>query len=105
MTSEELHERLKTGRNEPCPCGSGKKYKKCHRAEDESAAHADARKREEAAQAAAAASAENEEDDGAEAGTSSGKRSPAGGLDKKGRTKPGGTSNAPAKNLPRRRAV
>jgi len=21
---------LKTGRNEPCPCGSGKKYKQCH---------------------------------------------------------------------------
>ena len=21
---------LKVGRNEPCPCGSGKKYKKCH---------------------------------------------------------------------------
>ena len=21
---------MKTGRNEPCPCGSGKKYKKCH---------------------------------------------------------------------------
>jgi uncharacterized protein YecA (UPF0149 family) len=20
----------KTGRNEPCPCGSGKKFKKCH---------------------------------------------------------------------------
>jgi uncharacterized protein YecA (UPF0149 family) len=20
----------KTGRNEPCPCGSGKKYKRCH---------------------------------------------------------------------------
>ncbi|MEW2912154.1 SEC-C metal-binding domain-containing protein [Leisingera sp. JC11] len=20
----------KTGRNKPCPCGSGKKYKKCH---------------------------------------------------------------------------
>jgi preprotein translocase subunit SecA len=20
----------KTGRNEPCPCGSGKKYKQCH---------------------------------------------------------------------------
>jgi len=20
---------VKTGRNEPCPCGSGKKYKKC----------------------------------------------------------------------------
>jgi hypothetical protein len=23
----------KVGRNEPCPCGSGKKYKKCHGAE------------------------------------------------------------------------
>jgi uncharacterized protein len=21
------------GRNDPCPCGSGKKYKKCHGAE------------------------------------------------------------------------
>jgi preprotein translocase subunit SecA len=20
----------KTGRNDPCPCGSGKKFKKCH---------------------------------------------------------------------------
>lgn len=25
----------KVGRNEPCPCGSGKKYKKCHLAADE----------------------------------------------------------------------
>ena len=24
-----------TGRNDPCWCGSGKKYKKCHLAEDE----------------------------------------------------------------------
>jgi tetratricopeptide (TPR) repeat protein len=24
-----------TGRNDPCPCGSGRKYKKCHLAEDE----------------------------------------------------------------------
>ena len=23
------HEGPKIGRNEPCPCGSGKKYKKC----------------------------------------------------------------------------
>jgi len=23
------HEGSKTGRNDPCPCGSGKKYKKC----------------------------------------------------------------------------
>jgi hypothetical protein len=25
------------GRNDPCPCGSGKKYKRCHRPEDERA--------------------------------------------------------------------
>jgi uncharacterized protein YecA (UPF0149 family) len=24
------NETRKIGRNEPCPCGSGKKYKKCH---------------------------------------------------------------------------
>jgi preprotein translocase subunit SecA len=28
----------KVGRNDPCPCGSGKKYKKCHGREDEQAA-------------------------------------------------------------------
>jgi len=26
----EARERLKSGRNDPCPCGSGKKFKKCH---------------------------------------------------------------------------
>lgn len=25
-----IREMLKVGRNAPCPCGSGKKYKKCH---------------------------------------------------------------------------
>lgn len=25
-----VRETRKVGRNEPCPCGSGKKYKKCH---------------------------------------------------------------------------
>jgi len=24
-----LAKRMKVGRNEPCPCGNGKKYKKC----------------------------------------------------------------------------
>ena len=28
-----VREGLKVGRNDPCPCGSGKKYKKCHGAE------------------------------------------------------------------------
>jgi tetratricopeptide (TPR) repeat protein len=36
---EAAHARLaSTGRNDPCFCGSGKKYKKCHLAEDEAAA-------------------------------------------------------------------
>lgn len=26
---------MKADRNDPCPCGSGKKYKKCHMAQDE----------------------------------------------------------------------
>jgi tetratricopeptide (TPR) repeat protein len=30
----------KIGRNDPCPCGSGKKYKHCCRAKDEAAEHA-----------------------------------------------------------------
>jgi preprotein translocase subunit SecA len=25
-----VREERKVGRNEPCPCGSGKKYKHCH---------------------------------------------------------------------------
>lgn len=25
----------KVGRNEPCPCGSGKKYKNCHQQEEQ----------------------------------------------------------------------
>jgi uncharacterized protein YecA (UPF0149 family) len=30
----------KVGRNDPCPCGSGKKYKKCCLARDEAAGRA-----------------------------------------------------------------
>ena len=26
---------LKVGRNDPCPCGSGKKFKKCHYGKEE----------------------------------------------------------------------
>jgi preprotein translocase subunit SecA len=33
-------ERPKVGRNDPCPCGSGKKYKKCH-GKDEAEASAE----------------------------------------------------------------
>ena len=38
MSEAEFLQRLKeTGRNDTCPCGSGKKYKKCHLREDEDA--------------------------------------------------------------------
>ena len=29
-TDQQVIKGPKTGRNDPCPCGSGKKYKKCH---------------------------------------------------------------------------
>ena len=47
------------GRNDPCHCGSGKKYKACHLAQDETAAR-EARAKELAKQAEAAPPAEAE---------------------------------------------
>jgi len=46
------------GRNDPCPCGSGKKYKQCHLAADE------AKAREERAKAAESAPAPEAEASG-----------------------------------------
>jgi tetratricopeptide (TPR) repeat protein len=46
----------KTGRNDPCPCGSGQKYKRCCLPQDEAAEHA-------AALAAAATSSMMDADD------------------------------------------
>ncbi len=43
------------GRNDPCHCGSGKKYKNCHLAKDEEAARKARAKAAEAAPAPAAA--------------------------------------------------
>jgi hypothetical protein len=45
------------GRNDPCHCGSGRKYKQCHLAADE-AAQRDARAKADAARTAADAPAE-----------------------------------------------
>lgn len=39
-------ERLRVGRNEPCPCGSGRKYKKCCLAGDEAMVRSEAARRE-----------------------------------------------------------
>ena len=33
--SEPIHRAPKLGRNVPCPCGSGKKYKRCHGAAED----------------------------------------------------------------------
>ena len=30
LKAQPIRTEQKVGRNEPCPCGSGKKYKKCH---------------------------------------------------------------------------
>jgi len=30
LATEAQRSGAKVGRNDPCPCGSGKKYKKCH---------------------------------------------------------------------------
>lgn len=40
MPKMNFHDRLKNiGRNDPCPCDSGKKYKKCHLPKDQDAEH------------------------------------------------------------------
>ena len=50
MADADYEQRLKqTHRNDPCPCGSGKKYKKCHLNEDQAAQHAALKKAEEEA--------------------------------------------------------
>jgi septal ring factor EnvC (AmiA/AmiB activator) len=46
------------GRNDPCHCGSGKKYKKCHMAQDDAAEHKVLEENWTKAEAAAKAEAE-----------------------------------------------
>ncbi len=63
MDETKFIERLKTtGRNDVCPCGSGKKYKKCHLAADEAARSEENKQLAEQAEAAAV---EEKDDDGA----------------------------------------
>ena len=58
MAETKYEQRLNsTGRNDTCPCGSGKKYKKCHLQEDEGKRSKDMAK---AAEEAAARAAEEE---------------------------------------------
>ncbi len=102
MNAQEYNERLKTtGRNDPCPCGSGKKYKKCHLAEDESAKHSELSKAAEEREAALAAAEENPEDESADDASKSKKQ-------KRGVHQGGGKSRTGKdthSNIPRRGAV
>ena len=111
--SAEIHEtRLKaTNRNDVCPCGSGKKYKKCHLREDEDAQRAE-QARLAAIAAAEQAAAEAKAKDDAEAAPGDKKKEAVAakaGRTKGGHDEPGGgkerSKNARPKNLPRRRAV
>jgi len=102
MNAQEYNERLKTtGRNDSCPCGSGKKYKKCHLAEDESAKHSELSKAAEEREEALAAAEENPEDESADAASKSKKQ-------KRGVHQGGGKSRTGKdthSNIPRRGAV
>lgn len=63
MAENDWQARLKTGRNDLCPCGSGKKYKKCHLEADEKAqSQALAKTNDEAAKKAKAEAEEHDHD-------------------------------------------
>ena len=111
MNASEYNERLKTtGRNDPCPCGSGRKYKKCHLGEDEGARHADlvkaAEDREAALSSEGAQGAENADDSGDAEGRAEGKSSQSKGRRER-HQQPGRASSGRGRpaNIPRRGAV
>jgi hypothetical protein len=100
MDESKYLERLSsTGRNEPCPCGSGKKYKKCHMAADEAKRHGDSVKLEEEMAAAADLPDDEKADDAAQ------KKKPV--MAKKQGMGPGyrGSKGKSSPTLPRRSAV
>jgi hypothetical protein len=83
---------MKIGRNDPCHCGSGQKYKKCHLPKDDAA-----RSAELAAAAAAAAEAQAKADADAAAETEDEHGAPLGGADRPPpRPKDGGASRPKA---------
>ena len=70
MTEPEFLQRFRaTGRNDDCPCGSGKKYKKCHLREDEEAEHKYMAEQEEARAAEASEAADNGAESESESGS------------------------------------
>ena len=107
MSDSDYEARLKTtGRNDRCPCGSGKKYKKCHLAEDESTRTATLKALEEEALSKARAARDAEGGEGS-ADTKGADKSTRSTKRPKKRSGPQGRapSDAKPKNLPRRGAV
>lgn len=105
MSFDESQLRLKSAnRNDTCPCGSGRKYKKCHLPEDETVVHAELKLREEAAKTALAEEAAKAEE--TEAGGEPVAKVPAKVRDRQAAARPakGRAQGRPA-NLPRRGAV
>jgi hypothetical protein len=111
MSDMDYEARLKaTGRNDRCPCGSGKKYKKCHLAEDEGKRSAAFKSAEEEAKVAAVAKAEAEgeaegEGDGKVAAKSTDKNKPRTKRDRGKSGSKGQAGDAKPKNMIRRSAV
>src|SRR5690606_20448985 len=109
VSDDSYSDRLKhTQRNDPCPCGSGRKYKKCHLETDEAALLAASKAAKAAAEAAAAAAASeaaaSEASERAaqkkEASTSAERP-----LARQNKPARGAAGNPRPKNLPRRKAV
>ena len=102
MNASDYAERLKTtGRNDPCPCGSGKKYKKCHLAEDEAAKHQELAKAAEEREAALAAAEENPDEDSDDTSSKS-KKKKRDDHQHSGKSRTGKDTHS---NIPRRGAV
>ncbi|MDB4985399.1 MAG: uncharacterized protein JWN04_577 [Myxococcaceae bacterium] len=99
----------KTGRNDPCHCGSGLKYKKCHATADDAARSAElsAQAAARAASAAAAAAAAAEAGEEQPVVTKGGKSAPQqhGGGVSQARVQRPKLPAAHTSNLPRRGAV
>jgi hypothetical protein len=103
MSDSDYEVRLKTTqRNDPCPCGSGKKYKKCHLVEDEGTRTATLKALEEEAMAKAKASTDSE-GEGDTRGADESTRLPK--RQKKQRGSKGLAADGRPKNIPRRGAV
>ncbi len=100
MVEADFLKRLKnTGRNDACPCGSGKKYKKCHLITD------GAKRQEETAKQEEARAAEAEKEEETTDDTAAAKKQNA---SYKDRLSPGGINRAgkshTSQNIPRRSA-